>query len=114
MNAAVITRTETVQQAHAALHMAAAVQLPRDKQAREDLFSAVVSLGCALDTYAELDSRALHWEVVYPHLRDEADPEDEAARKAAEEVGAAAGDLIRVMAANCGTRNEMTIPGVGN
>ncbi len=73
----------------------------------------MVSLGDALETYGELDSRALHWEVAYPRLRDEADPEDEAARKAADEVEAAAEDLIKVMAAHCGTEGEMTIPGVG-
>jgi len=113
VSAATITRAEMVQQAHAALHMAGAVRLPRDKTDREALFSAVVILGDALEAYAELDSRALHWEVAYPHLRDEADPEDEATRKAAEEVTSAAEDLIRIMAANCGTEGETTIPGVG-
>ena len=112
MSAATIA-PPTVGEAHAALHLAVAAEWPQERVAREKLFSAVVSLGCALDTYSELDSRALHWEVACPHLRDEADPEEEAARKAAEEVTAAAEDLIRIMAANCGTEDEMTIPGVG-
>jgi hypothetical protein len=113
VNTATITRAEMVRQAHAALHMAGGVGLPRDKADRELLFSAVVILGDALEAYAGLDSRALHWEVACPHLRDEAGPEDEAARKAAEEVASAAEDLIKVMAAKCGTEDETTIPGVG-
>ena len=113
MSAATIA-PPTVGEAHAALHLAVAADWPKERVAREALFSAVVSLGCALDTYAELDSRALHWEVVYPHLRDAADPEEEAAGKAAEEVAAAAEDLITIMAAHCGTEDEVTIPGVGN
>jgi hypothetical protein len=109
VSAATIDRTEMLREAHAALHMATEMPEPRTWA----LDAAIDGLGDALGLYGEFVSDGLHWECAYPHLRDEADPDGEALRKAAEEVGAAAEDLIKVMAAHCGTENEMTIPGVG-
>jgi hypothetical protein len=96
-----------VREAHAVLHVA------MEAPACEVTEAAIVRLGDALETYAELDSRALSWEWVYPELIGEGDPDDAALRKAADEVDAVTDDLIKVMAAHCGTENEMTIPGVG-
>lgn len=100
MNAATLSPVETAREAHAVLHLAMAMP------SCDALDAVMVALDDALDTYAELDGNGLHWENVYPHLRDEADPDGEALRKAAEEVDAAAGDLIEVMAAHSGTEDE--------
>jgi hypothetical protein len=111
MTAVAITPAETAREGHAVLHLAI------EAAGCETVQAAMVSLGDALDIYAELDGDGLHWEQVYPELRDEPDPDEargEALRKAADEVGAAATDLIQVMAAHCGTEDEMAIPGVGN
>lgn len=102
MNAVVVDRAEMLREAHAALHMA----MEMGVHVREALRAEFTSLGDALKTYQELDGNALHWEVIFPHLSDEADPDGEALRKAADEVEAAAEDLIRVMAAYCGTEDE--------
>jgi hypothetical protein len=59
-----------------------------------DVEGAIEALDYTLDTYRELDSSALSWEYVWPHLRDEV----QALTKAAEEVEAAADDLIRALA----------------
>jgi hypothetical protein len=75
---------------------------PRERAALKAVVTAFVALGDALEACEELDSGALHWEAVYPHLGDEADPDGEALRKAAEEVEAAAGDLIQAVAEHCG------------
>jgi hypothetical protein len=108
VSAIAITPAAVVREAHAVLHVA------MEAPACEAVEAAIVSLGDALETYAELDSRAMSWEWAYPELTGEADPDDAALRKAADEVDAATDDLIRVMAAHCGTEDEMTIPGVGN
>lgn len=107
MNAAVITPAGIVREGHAVLHVA------MEAPAADAVQAAMVSLGDALEIYALLDGNGLHWECVWPHLRDDADPDGAALRKAADEVGAATEDLIKVMAAQSGTEDEMTIPGVG-
>jgi hypothetical protein len=101
VTAVAITPAAVVREAHAVLHLA--IEAP---WACEAVQAAAVSLGDALETYAELDGNGLHWECVYPHLGDEADPDDTALRMAAEEAESAADDLIRVMAAHCGTEDE--------
>jgi len=110
VNAATVTRAGMLQEAHAALHMAMEVPEPRPLK----LAAALAVLGDALDIYAELAGADLHWENVYPHLADEADPDGEALRKAAEEAEAAAEDLIKAMAAHCGTEDEMTKNAAGD
>jgi len=107
VTATTVTPAETVREGHAVLHLAMEVQ------ACGPVAAAAVSLGDALDIYQALDADGLHWEQVWPHLRDEADPDGEALRKAAEEVEAATEDLIKVMATHRVTEDEMTIPGVG-
>jgi hypothetical protein len=84
-----------VREAHAVLHMAAGVPSC-------DMVRLTAALADALEVYEGLDSDALHWEPIWPHLRDEADPEGEALAKAELEVEAAAEDLVKVMAAHCG------------
>jgi hypothetical protein len=69
--------------------------------------SAVVGQACAvldgaIDEFTALDTEAVHWEAVYPHLRDEADPLAEALRKAAEEADALARALLVAIAATSG------------
>lgn len=100
MTTATLTMAETVQQAHAALHMAmerpdCAVFTPE-----------IINLADALETYGDLDRDALHWESVWPHLRDLADPDEAALLKAAEDVGSASGDLIAAMAAKSGIKSN--------
>jgi hypothetical protein len=81
----------TVPEAHALLHMVR--ELP-GRPRNADVEGAIEALDYTLDTYRELDSSALSWEYVWPHLRDEV----QALAKAAEEVEAAADDLIRALA----------------
>jgi hypothetical protein len=95
MSAATIARGETVREGHAVLHLA------MDAPACEAVSAAMVALGDALDIYTELDGDGLHWEQVYPELMGGRDPDwalDEALRKAADEVDAAAEDLIKAIA----------------
>lgn len=98
MNAAVLAPARIVREAHAVLHEATALPWPKDDAGLVEVALAFIALGEALDTYRELDSGALHWEPVFPHLSGEADPDTEALRKQASEVEAAAGDLLKVMA----------------
>jgi hypothetical protein len=100
MSAVAITPAAVVREAHAVLHLA------MEAPGCEAVDVAKVALGDALETYQELDGNGLHWETVYPHLGDEADPDDTALRMAAEEAESAAEDLIKVMAAHCGTEDE--------
>lgn len=109
MTAVAIDRAALIREAHAVLHVAIGTREPRHPAVE----AAMVSLGEALEIRSGIDGGSLHWECAFPELRDEADPEGEAARKAADEVEAAAEDLIKVMAAYCGTEDEMTNPGVG-
>lgn len=101
MSAATALRDGTVREAHAVLHVA--MEVPDCKGIR----SAMAALGDALDVYAGLDGDGLHWEQVYPELRYEAGTDgerDEALRKAAAEVDAAARDLAGAMrGAGCWT-----------
>lgn len=85
----------TVREAHAVLHLAAGVPSC-------DAVRLAAALAGALEAYEGLDPGALRWEPAWPRLRDEADPDGEALRKAALEVEAAAEDLVKVMAAHCG------------
>jgi hypothetical protein len=69
--------------------------------------SAVVGQACAvldgaIDEFTALDTDAVHWEAVYPFLRDEADPHAEALRKAAEEADALSRALLVAIAVTCG------------
>lgn len=82
MSAAVLSPASVTTEAHAVLHMALATTAlwPECGKAREEVFSAVVTLGCALKGCAE-------------------GGRDEKAAEAAE----AADDLIRVMNEHCGT-----------
>jgi hypothetical protein len=95
--------------------------------------SEIIALAAWLGAYAELDGGEVPGDWAFPELRDDEDPDGEALRKAAREVEAAAGDLVKAMAAHCGTGHddrplalagitsggdagtarEMTIPGVG-
>ena len=103
MNAATVTPEQMVREGHAVLHVAMGTRWPAEGPTLLAVAKSVIALQDAMETYRELDSGALHWEPVYPHLISEADPFGEAARKAAEEVEAAAGDLVKALAANCGT-----------
>lgn len=103
MNASVIAPAEATELGHAALHMAMETERPQ----HEAVEAAMVLLGDALDNYGELDARTLHWSVIWPHLRDEAHPDEAAMRKAAEEVEAATEGLIEALAAHGGTEDEM-------
>lgn len=103
MTAATITTADMIREAHAALHMA--MELPT----RAVLASAIIALADALGTYHDIDSDALCWEPAFPYLRDEADPDEAALRKAAEEVASAADALIAVLAAHCGTEDMKNV-----
>lgn len=101
MSAALAARGETVREGHAVLHVAMSAP------ACEAVKAAMVLLGDALDIYTELDGDGLHWTQVYPELMAERDPDwalDEALRKAADEVDAAAKDLIAILAGQGGAR----------
>jgi hypothetical protein len=103
--ATTIDLAEIVREGHAVLHVA------MEGLACEAVEAAMVALDDALDTYGELAARALHWSVIWPHLRGEADPDEAALRKAAEEIEAAAQDLIKVIAAHSGTEDETNAAG---
>jgi hypothetical protein len=86
-------------EAHAALHMAM-------ERADQALFAAeIIALADALETYKAIDGYALHWEAVWPELRETADPDEAALIKAAEDAAAAAADLIAALAAMGGTED---------
>jgi hypothetical protein len=106
VTALTITPAEMVREAHAVLHVAFAAQWPEGETALKAVVLAACDLSDALEVYRELDSDGLHWEYVYPHLLDQADPDEAALRKAAEEAEAMAEDLIKVIAAHCGTEDE--------
>lgn len=93
MSTATLTMAETVQQAHAALHMA--MDSPRRKELQPQIFA----LAAALDGYKRLDPAAMLWEAGLPLFRDETDPDTGRLLKAAEGVRTAAGALIAAMAA---------------
>jgi hypothetical protein len=116
-----------VREAHAVLHLA------MEAPGRAKTATQIIALAGWLDAYAELDAGEVPGDWAFPELRDDADPDGEALRKAAREVEAAAGDLVKAMAAHCGqghnarplalagitaggdagTASEMTIPGAG-
>lgn len=101
MSAALAARGETVREGRAVLHVAMTAP------ACAEVKAAMTALGDALDIYTELDSGGLHWTQVCPELIGERDPgwaRDEALRKAADEVNAAATDLIAVLAGRGGAR----------
>ena len=101
------TPAQQAREGHAVLHVAMGTRWPAEGPGLLAVAGAVIAVQGALEVYAELDSDGLHWENVYPHLSGEADPDTEALRKAAEEVEAATGDLVKALAANCGTEAEM-------
>jgi phage terminase large subunit GpA-like protein len=114
VTAAVITPAVVVREAHAVLHAAMRLEWPAHGPALKAVASAVVDLGDALEVYRALDGDALHWDAVWPHLRDEADPDGEALRKAADEAASAADDLTAIIAAHCGTRIEDEMKNAGS
>jgi hypothetical protein len=93
MSAVILAPSAMVHEGHAALHMA------MDRPDRAKAAPAIIMLADALETYEAIDADALHWESAFPHLRDEADPDDAALMKAAEDVESATGALIAAMAA---------------
>jgi hypothetical protein len=93
MTAVTVTPATMVHEGHAALHMA------MDRADRSKVAPEIIALGDALTVYEDIDSFAFHWEAVWPHLRDEADPDEAALLKAAEEVESATGALIAAMRA---------------
>lgn len=96
MSAVTVDRAAMVRESHAVLHVA--MEAPDRMKAA----SEIIALADVLDTYAELDEGAVSGEWAFPHLRDEADPDEAALRKVADEVEAAAGDLVKALAACCG------------
>jgi hypothetical protein len=93
MSAVTLTPAAMVREGHAALHMA------MDRADRAKVAPQIIALGDALSVYEDIDNFAFHWDAVWPHLRDEADPDEAALRKAAEEVASAAEILIAALAA---------------
>lgn len=93
MTAATIAPAALVRDGHATLHVA------MDRTDRARLTPEIIALGDALSVCEDIDAYAFHWEAVWPHLRDEDDPDEAALMKAAEDVESAAGALIAAMAA---------------
>jgi hypothetical protein len=93
VNAVTLTPADMVREGHAALHMA------MDRADRAKVAPQIIALGDALSVYEDIDAYAFHWDAVWPHLRDEADPDEAALMMAAEDVKDAAGALIAAMAA---------------
>jgi hypothetical protein len=96
-----ITPAARIAEAHAVLHAAISPDWLESGPGHEAITSAAGALSDALEVYELIDGDALHWDAVWPHLRDEADPDGEALRKAADEAASAAGDLIAAIAAHC-------------
>jgi hypothetical protein len=88
-----------VHEGHAALHVA------MDRADRSKVARQIIALGDALSVYEDIDNYAFHWDAVWPHLRDEADPQEAALTKAAEDIKDAASTLIAALAAIGGTRD---------
>jgi hypothetical protein len=93
MNAVTLTPADMVHEGHAALHMA------MDRADRAKVAPQIIALGDALSVYEDIDAYAFHWDAVWPHLRDEIDPDEAALMMAAEDIGDATGALITAMAA---------------
>ncbi len=97
------TPDEKAREAHAVVHAAlTALRGPVTYRGRQVIGSACRDTDDALEIYALLASRAMHWEAVYPELSASADPDAEALEKAADEAENAADALIRAIAAHCG------------
>lgn len=93
MSAAILTPAAMVREGHAALHVA------MDRADRAKVAPQIIALGDALSVYEDIDNFAFHWDAVWPHLRDEADPDEAALMKAAEDIEDATGALIAGMCA---------------
>jgi hypothetical protein len=99
VSAVTLTPADMVHDGHAALHMA------MDRADRAKVAPQIIALGDALSVYEDIDSYAFHWDAVWPHLRDEADPQEAALTMAAEDIKDAASTLIAALAAIGGTEN---------
>jgi hypothetical protein len=93
VSAVTIIPAAMVREGHAALHMA------MDRLDRAKVAPQIIALGDALSVYEDIDACAFHWDAVWPHLRDEADPDEAALMKAAEDIEDATGALIAAMSA---------------
>jgi hypothetical protein len=107
VTAATITPAAIVGEAHAALHLA------MERADRASAATPIIALAGALSAYGELDAGALRWESARPGLRDEAEADEAALLKAAEDVASATGTLIAALAAMSGTEDELKCAVVG-
>jgi hypothetical protein len=99
VDAGVITPADLAGEGHAALHVA------MELAAWAEIATPIIALADALSTYEEIDADALRWETVWPHLSGEADPDDAALRKAAEDVASATETLIAALAGMTGSED---------
>ena len=70
---------------------------PQDRETGKTLKMAVRGVLDALDLHEALESGALGWEIIYPHLHVAADPRADAEQMAAEEAGIRARVLRKVL-----------------
>jgi hypothetical protein len=103
--APVVAPDPRVTDAEAWLRMGDAVDR-QDAATWEVVADAANALSGALEAHRLIECGDIHWDAVWPHLRDEADPYAAAVEKAAEEVASAAGVLGSAMSAHCGVKGK--------
>ncbi len=111
MTPVTLTKAETALLDHAQAVRSRALSIPWPEDSARTIGEALYALTDALDLHSALVNDELHWEAVYPELREYAEPFEVALQKAAEGADETAGWLIEVIGKCCGAEAAALVSG---